>query len=112
MHGGLSAVAGGRHDRRREMMRTPVTAEQRGLGRLLGDAARRRRAEASGHMHLQICFGPNGRTDFFPEGHDREELARQLMKIVNLLHGKPRLIRCAAGACDATCGHADLGTPS
>ena len=58
--------------------------------------------------HLTICFLPDGESKFYPEGNDRQELARRLARLVEILHERPEAIRCAAGACDGTCGHAQL----
>ena len=58
--------------------------------------------------HLAICFRPDGTIDFYPEGSDRQELARRLGRLVEILHERPEAVRCAAGACDGTCGHAQL----
>ena len=57
--------------------------------------------------HVTICFRSDGRADFFPEG-DAEALARRLARLVAILAERPEAIRCAAGACDATCGHATV----
>jgi len=82
------------------------------LGDLLATAMRRKHHDVTGeHLHITICFKPNDKINFYPEG-DRKELAVRLRRVVDLLHDRPELIRCAAGACDGTCGHAELGTPS
>ena len=54
--------------------------------------------------HLTICFRPDGRADFFPEG-DADELARRLGRLVLIFAEHPEAVRCAAGACGGTCGH-------
>jgi len=55
--------------------------------------------------HLELCWGPDGQLNFYPETLDPERLARRLVEMVALLNERPRLIRCAAGACDGNCGH-------
>ena len=55
-------------------------------------------------QHLALCFDGSD-TNFYPEGPDREEIARRFLQIVEMVHERPELAKCAAGACDGTCGH-------
>ena len=60
----------------------------------------------SAHAHLTICFGPGGGIDFYPDADaDKEAIVAGLTRVVEILHDDPDAIRCAAGACDGTCGH-------
>ena len=51
----------------------------------------------TGHLHMEICFGPNGRTDFYPQKgasrRDREELALRLRRLVEIFYKNPEGIR-------------------
>ena len=65
------------------------------------------------HLHLEICFGADGVTNFYPQEdatpQERETLALRFQHLVTILHEHPEATRCAAGACGGTCGHVALG---
>lgn len=61
------------------------------------------RAHAHGGRgpHVTFCFLEDGGAEFYPDGADREDLARRLAHVVEVLHANPAAIRFAAGACTA-----------
>ncbi len=56
------------------------------------------------HQHLTLCFGPSGFVAY-PDADNREQLASNLARLIQVLQDDPAAIRCLAGACDGTCGH-------